>query len=648
MTNEKPTYPCHACGSRNYYSTPANPDHWVCLVCHPPSTKLKTITLSIDASAPSDKEIHDISLDNIDPNPFNTRTQDPDPDYINGLATSIAINGLLQAPVGRWSPTQDNHIELAAGHNRLAAYRRLATSSAGERKTRGWSDRDRFLYIPIHIRPLTDEQMFEINVAENEQRRDLTPIERARAIHEYITTFERTSTQAGQLFGLSDGAIRNYIRLLNLPEPVKDLVATGDLSQATARKLLTAQRILPESTVNETAAHLAENQDLTEDSIDNAIRTKYNADRRIRTLHNSWDDTDTAKAGSNLWLLNEFTPGANQPLTYGIFIKHYPEWQTADGPDYKDDIKAAIKAGKAGLAPDDIANTLEIPIELAQQIGIITNPPVCSACPSYAKLNGNHYCGIRICWINKRKEFVKDETQRLSDKTGIAIYQTSDGPISACEQWDHYSMFNKAKFQKWIDEKDQHLRLKPKYSEYNKHPLTNSYLVHLVTVRPEVKENKEQAKIEKDDNTEQSRLDEIERRHRSRCMEMAHGFLDHKAAPIFGQQIYKELNLAQITYTVKAMCGWAVRRWNDIQETLPKTKKDQANHYRSAAARLVLRDILDDRDYTAYDETGIDPFVKYLAGLAKELGVKLPANFTELADEFQPDPEPEPETSNAD
>ena len=92
--------------------------------------------------------------------------------------------------------------------------------------------------MPVETRPLTDLEMFEMGVSENLARKDLTPVEEARAMARYRDDFGKTSAEIGRLFGLSDSTVRNKIRLLNLPEEVKEALEDGRLTEGGARNLL--------------------------------------------------------------------------------------------------------------------------------------------------------------------------------------------------------------------------------------------------------------------------------------------------------------------------------------------------------------------------------------------------------------------------
>ena len=101
-----------------------------------------------------------VSLELIQPNPWQTREGEPDPAYIKELALDIAQNGLLQTPVGRNTGAA---IQLAFGHNRLAAYKWLNDVKDHSNILGDYSE------MPLDIRVLTDEQMALIVCAKKEQ-----------------------------------------------------------------------------------------------------------------------------------------------------------------------------------------------------------------------------------------------------------------------------------------------------------------------------------------------------------------------------------------------------------------------------------------------------------------------------------------------
>lgn len=184
-------------------------------------------------------------LECIDPNPYNCRLSE-DPEHVKKVALSIGKDGLMQIPIGRLvgGNTSDklddlrgnsiemllkggHRIQLAFGHTRLAAFKFLSgTGNPG------------FETMPVVLRNLTDDEMFRLGISENLARKDLTPVEEARAMLRYRDEFHKTSDEIGALFNLSGPAVRNKIRLLQLPEDIQQRLNQRMLSESAARALL--------------------------------------------------------------------------------------------------------------------------------------------------------------------------------------------------------------------------------------------------------------------------------------------------------------------------------------------------------------------------------------------------------------------------
>lgn len=185
---------------------------------------MNTPTISTDMLA--------IPLELIDANPWQPRG-DEDYAHVKGLAESIAEHGLLQTPTARPHPTEPGRYQLAFGHSRLAAFRHLHATRLGG----GW------WAFPLVIRELSDRQMADAAAQENVSRKNLSAIETARAIQRYIADFGVTQAEAGKVYGYATQAgVSNLLRLLQLPEPVVELVHTGQLAERHARQLIAVAR----------------------------------------------------------------------------------------------------------------------------------------------------------------------------------------------------------------------------------------------------------------------------------------------------------------------------------------------------------------------------------------------------------------------
>jgi ParB family chromosome partitioning protein len=163
----------------------------------------------------------EIPLDQIDPNPFQTRSRINE-DTLAELAASITANGVVQPILVR--PLADGRFQLIAGERRWRA------SGLAGKKT-----------IPAFLRQVSDEQAMEITIVENLQRADLNPMEQARAFDRLSREFSMTQEQMSLRTGKDRATIGNFLRLLKLPIDVQNRVETGELSFGHARALLGLQ-----------------------------------------------------------------------------------------------------------------------------------------------------------------------------------------------------------------------------------------------------------------------------------------------------------------------------------------------------------------------------------------------------------------------
>ncbi|HEU5373940.1 MAG TPA: ParB/RepB/Spo0J family partition protein [Ktedonobacteraceae bacterium] len=158
------------------------------------------------ASSPADEQtIEQVPVDLILPNPFQPR-RDFDEQGLEELAEVMKSMGFFGALLGR---RQQRHIQLAYGERRVRA-----AKMAGLQE------------IPMEIRTLSDEDMFNIAVVENEQRRDLTQLEVGEAFVRAQEQFGLSERQIAERLGKSKGYVRNRIETARLPEDLKAVLRT--------------------------------------------------------------------------------------------------------------------------------------------------------------------------------------------------------------------------------------------------------------------------------------------------------------------------------------------------------------------------------------------------------------------------------------
>lgn len=166
-------------------------------------------------------ELRQLTVDSIRRGKYQPRIR-MRPEALQELADSIRAQGLVQPIVVR--PVDD-----AAG----AAYELIA----GERRWRAaqMAGLDK---LPALIKPIPDQAAAAMSLIENIQREDLNPLEQANAFHRLIADFDLTHQQVADAVGRSRAAVSNYLRLLELAEPVRELVDEGKLEMGHARALL--------------------------------------------------------------------------------------------------------------------------------------------------------------------------------------------------------------------------------------------------------------------------------------------------------------------------------------------------------------------------------------------------------------------------
>jgi ParB/RepB/Spo0J family partition protein len=308
----------------------------------------------------------DIKL--IHPNPWQPR-KTIDPATVAELAASIHRQGLLQPPLAR---VVNGHFELAFGHRRFVA----------------WQQANPQQPMPLEVRPLTDREMAEMAAAENGQREDLNPIERAQNIHRLITEFSLSQLEAGKFYGLTtQGAVSNVLGLLKHPPQIIELVGQGAISERNARDLRLAARVDAKAAV--TIAQGAAKED-------EADRSEFIREQVGRLLDRKGRDLERVP-----WELN---------------------WP-----------KAPIAVTKPDTAKGEPAQLI-----------------ACTACPFHFRYGNDHHCAHPPCFDLKFKAGIQNQLAESAAKSGIpaagpdekitVIFDGNDqgvfdGPLWEREKW---------------------------------------------------------------------------------------------------------------------------------------------------------------------------------------------------------------------
>jgi ParB family chromosome partitioning protein len=164
--------------------------------------------------------VREIEIARIRRNPNQPRVQFSE-DSIDELAKSIAERGVLQPILLR--PHGDDGFEIIAGERRWRA-----------------AQRARLHTIPAIVREVDDASMAEIALIENIQREDLNAIEEAEGYRLLVERYGHTQEDLGNLVHKSRSHVANLLRLLDLPEGVRQSLVRGDISMGHARAIATA------------------------------------------------------------------------------------------------------------------------------------------------------------------------------------------------------------------------------------------------------------------------------------------------------------------------------------------------------------------------------------------------------------------------
>lgn len=173
---------------------------------------------------PAERIVRDsrkVPIEHLEPNPRNPRKTFTEKDLAD-LAESLKAKGIVQPILVRPAAGKTNRFEIIAGERRWRAAQRAGLHEA-----------------PIIIRNVTDQEALELAIIENVQRADLNPIEEAMGYEQLTAEFSYSQGELAKVIGKSRSHVANTMRLLKLPNSVKDYLAEGLLTAGHARALIT-------------------------------------------------------------------------------------------------------------------------------------------------------------------------------------------------------------------------------------------------------------------------------------------------------------------------------------------------------------------------------------------------------------------------
>jgi ParB family chromosome partitioning protein len=178
---------------------------------------LSALIPEIEKSQEPSKDFFYCEIELIRPNRYQPRIQFAE-DELAKLCQSIKEQGILQPLLVR---EENGSFELIAGERRLRAAKRAGLTQ-----------------VPVVTKRIDDSKLLELSIVENIQRADINPIEESEAYHRLITEFQLTQDNVATRVGKSRSAVANFLRLRQLPDPIKASIQEGKLTMGHARALL--------------------------------------------------------------------------------------------------------------------------------------------------------------------------------------------------------------------------------------------------------------------------------------------------------------------------------------------------------------------------------------------------------------------------
>ncbi|MAI91012.1 ParB/RepB/Spo0J family partition protein [Ponticaulis sp.] len=187
-----------------------------------------------DGASDSAKEVQMLRMKRVKPNPNQPRKQF-DAKKLEELTASVRVRGVLTPILVREVTADDHDYQIIAGERRFRA-----SKAAGLKE------------IPARILQTNDVELLEIGLIENIQREDLNAMEEAEGYQALMNRFGKTQEALAEAVGKSRAHVANMLRLMNLPEAVRESLRAGDITAGHARAALAADD--PEAVVEQVIA----------------------------------------------------------------------------------------------------------------------------------------------------------------------------------------------------------------------------------------------------------------------------------------------------------------------------------------------------------------------------------------------------------
>ncbi|WP_029422174.1 ParB/RepB/Spo0J family partition protein [Alicyclobacillus macrosporangiidus] len=181
----------------------------------------KGLEALIPLNVTEDDTVSSVDIRDLRPNPYQPR-RDFNEEKLEELAQSVREHGIIQPLIVRRSAVRG--YDIVAGERRFRAAQMVGLTT-----------------VPVVVRDLSDVELMEIAVIENLQREDLNPIEIAEAYQNLMERAGLTQDELARRVGQSRSHVANMLRLLQLPDEVRQMVSKGKLTMGHARALLAVE-----------------------------------------------------------------------------------------------------------------------------------------------------------------------------------------------------------------------------------------------------------------------------------------------------------------------------------------------------------------------------------------------------------------------
>jgi ParB family chromosome partitioning protein len=207
----------------------------------------------------SHASVLEIPVNEIFPNPYQPRSE-MNAEDLKDLATSIQEHGILQ-PLIIMPGSKAHEYFLIAGERRLRAAKLIAMEK-----------------VPAIVRDASEQEQLELALIENVQRADLSPLDTAEAYRQLADDFNLSHDEISKRVGKSRVSVTNTIRLLKLPDAIRNALASGVISEGHARALLALSSTQAQLAVLDTVLKFDYSVRQTEELV-----RKYGGERKIKS-----------------------------------------------------------------------------------------------------------------------------------------------------------------------------------------------------------------------------------------------------------------------------------------------------------------------------------------------------------------------------